>query len=177
MTGTADARLRAAVPVARRVATAPLVTALTSVLVLGGALSIGAARTVVHHCLTVDGPLALLGVRLTLLQDVADCPAGTLALTPAASHGAVLALGLVLPVAAAHAALGALGLGLTALLLRASRTARAVLGAVVPALPRATAPRPVAAARPALAWRAAHPRPAVLARALHPHRGPPVALA
>jgi hypothetical protein len=35
----------------------------------------------------------------------------------------------------------------------------------------------VPAAGPAPAWRADHPRPAVLARALHPHRGPPVALA
>jgi hypothetical protein len=177
MTGTAAARLRAAVPAATRAPLAPLVTALASLLALGGALWLGAARTVVHHCLAVDGPLALLGVRLTLLQDVADCPSGTLALMPAASHGAVLALGLVLPVAAAHAALGALGLGLAALLLRASRTARAVLGAVVPALPRAAAPRPVPAAGPAPAWRADHPRPAVLARALYPHRGPPVALA
>lgn len=177
MTGRAAARRGAVTPAARRVTVAPLVAALASLLAAGGALWLGAARTVVHHCLTVDGPLAVLGVRLTLLQDVADCPTGTLALTPAASHGAVLALGLVLPVAAAHAALGALGLGLTALLLRASRTARAVLGAVVHALPRATAPRPVHAARPAPAWRAAHPRPAVLARALHPHRGPPAALA
>lgn len=177
MTGRAGARLRAVVPAAGRVPAAPLVAALASLLALAGALGLGVARTVVHHCLTIDGPLAVLGVRLTLLQDVADCPTGTLALTPAASHGAVLALGLVLPVAAAHAALGALGLGLTALLLRASRTARAVLGAVVHALPRPTAPRPVRAARPALVWRAAHPRPAALARALHPHRGPPVALA
>lgn len=184
MTGTADARVRADVPgtgadvapAPRRVAAVPLVTALASLLALGGALWLGVTRTVVHHCLTVDGPLALLGVRLTLLQDAADCPSGTLALTPGASHGAVLALGLVLPVAAAHTALGALGLGLTALLLRASRTARAVLGAVVHALPRATAPRPVRGTRPAPAWRTGHPRPAVLARALHPHRGPPVAL-
>jgi hypothetical protein len=180
MTGTGDARLRAAVParpLVPRVPAGPLLTAVASLLALGAALWLGAARTVVHHCLTIDGPLALLGVRLTLLRDAADCPTGTLALTPAASHGAVLALGLVLPVAAAHAALGAVGLGLAALLLRASRTARAVLGSVVRALPRPTAPRPVRAARLAPVWRAGSPRPAVLARALHPHRGPPVALA
>lgn len=177
MTGSGDVRLRAAVPAARRTPAGTVLTAAASLLALGAALWLGAARTVVHHCLTIDGPLALLGVRLTLLQDAADCPTGTLALTPAASHGAVLALGLVLPVAAAHAALGAAGLGLTALLLRASRTARAVLGAVVRALPRAAGPRPVRAARPAPVRRAGSPRPAVLARALHPHRGPPVALA
>jgi len=99
------------------------------------------------------------------------------ALPAGASHGAVLALGLVLPLVTLHAALGALGLGLTALLLRAARTVRAVLGAVLRPLPRAARGRLTVTPRPARAARAGHARPAVLARALHPHRGPPAALA
>ncbi|MFF1530490.1 hypothetical protein [Cellulomonas sp. NPDC058312] len=173
MTGTGHTRARAAATAA----TLPLLALVGSLLALGGSLWLGAARSVVHHCLTVDGPLALLGVRLELLQDVADCPTGTLALTPAASHGAVLALGLVVPVAAANAALGLLGLGLTALLLRASRTVRAVLGAVVRVLPAPRSAGPVPAARAVPRWHVDLVRPTDLVRALHPHRGPPVALA
>ncbi|WP_147795485.1 hypothetical protein [Cellulomonas sp. Y8] len=183
MTGTAAPRVPGPVAPgsesrrrAHRAALAPLLTAAASLAVLGGAAWLGAARTVVHPCVTIDGPLAVLGVRLSVLQDAADCPTGV-ALTPAASHGAVLALGLVLPVVALHAALGALGLGLVALLLRAAGPVRAVLGAVLHALPRAVRPRPAGAPRPAPAGSSHHPRPAVLARALHPHRGPPAALA
>ncbi|GIG35432.1 hypothetical protein [Cellulomonas pakistanensis] len=179
MTGTGDARVPGAgVPgvgergAGRRAGLLPLLTAAASLLAVGGALWLGALRTVVHACVTIDGPLALVGVRLSLLQDAADCPTGV-ALTPAATQGAVLALGLVVPVVALHAALGALGLGLTALLLTCARTARSVLGAVVRALPRPSAARPAPTPRPAPAWRADHPRAAVLARVLHPHRGPP----
>lgn len=189
MTGTADARepgpgapgvggaglpglaARGAAS-ARRPGLLPLLTAVASLLALGGALWLGALRTVVHACVTLDGPLALVGVRLQLLQDAADCPTGV-ALTPAATQGAVLALGLVVPVVALHAALGALGLGLTALLLGAARTARSVLGAVVRALPRPAAARPAGVVRPAPVRGVDHPRVAVLARALHPYRGPP----
>ncbi|TKR22109.1 hypothetical protein FA014_18220 [Cellulomonas hominis] len=194
MTGTADARVpgpllpgagapgpaapgaAAAVARARRPAALPLLTAVASLVALGGAGWLGAVRTVVHQCVAIDGPLALLGVRLALLEDAADCPTGV-ALPVGASHGAVLALGLVLPLVALHAALGALGLGLTALLLRAARTVRAVLGAVLRPLPRAARGRLTVTPRPAPAARAGHARPAVLARALHPHRGPPAALA
>ncbi|MCG7287187.1 hypothetical protein MHY85_14560 [Cellulomonas sp. ACRRI] len=194
MTGTADARVPgpllpgAAVPGeraagapapsgrARRPVALPLLTAVASLLALGGAAWLGAVRTVVHQCVTIDGPLALLGVRLALLEDAADCPTGV-ALAPGTSHGAVLALGLVLPLVALHAVLGALGLGLAALLVRAAGTARTVLGAVLRPLPRAAHARPAGAPRPAPAARAGHARPAVLARALHPHRGPPAALA
>lgn len=184
MTGTADARVPGPPLPGRgsrpsrvpRAALLPLLTAVASLVALAGAGWLGAVRTVVHQCVTIDGPLAVLGVRLAVLQDAADCPTGV-ALTPGASHGVVLALGLVLPVVALHAALGALGLGLAALLLRAAGTARSVLGAVLHALPRAVPARPAGAARPAPATRPGHPRPAVLARALHPHRGPPAALA
>lgn len=196
MTGTADVRVpgpllpgtgapapvaaarEAAAPDARgpRPVALPLLTAVASLAALGGAAWLGAVRTVVHQCLTIDGPLALLGVRLALLEDAADCPTGV-ALPAGASHGAVLALGLVLPLVALHAALGALGLGLAALLLRAAGTVRTVLGAVLRPLPRVAHARPAGGPRPAPAPHAGHVRPAVLARALHPHRGPPAALA
>ncbi len=156
---------------------APRLAALASVLVLVVGVGSGLVRTLVHQCVHLDGPLALLGVRLTLLQDAADCPAGTLAVTPAASHGAVLAFGLVLPVVAAHTALGALGAGLAAVLLRAAGTVRRVLRAVVRALPRPAADRAAAPARLLADRPLAHALPPLLARALHPHRGPPVALA
>lgn len=163
-------RLGAALP--------PLVVAFTSVMVLAGGAWLGLARATVHQCLSLDGPLAGLGLRLTLLQSVADCPGGTLALAPDPSHGAVLAFGLLLPVVSAHAVLGALGIGLTAAVLRATRTVSGVVRAVVHALPRPTASRPFrAVSRPVVPERRTPALPFVLASALHPHRGPPVALA
>lgn len=153
-----------------------VLTAVAAVVTLVAGAGLGAARAVLHQCVHLGEPLAVLGLRLTLLQDAADCPTGTLAVAPSPAHGAVLALGLVLPVAAAHAALGVLGAGLTALLVRLARSARRVVGAVVHALPAAV--RLPAARRVRVpAWSAGHPLPAVLARARHPHRGPPAAFA
>lgn len=191
MTGTAEAHAHASVLPARglvlgatartrRLGTSPLplAVALTSALALAGGAWLGLARTVVHQCLSLDGPLAGLGVRLTLLRSVADCPDGTLALAPDPTQGAVLAFSLLLPVVAAHAVLGALGLGLTAAVLRATRTVSGILRAVGHALPRPTVPRPCrTASRPVVPQRRAPALPFVLASALHPHRGPPVALA
>jgi hypothetical protein len=201
MTGTADARVpRAPVPGSlsgsvpgpppgsgstppgrrdrvRRLLASPLLAALASVLALAGAVALAGVRTLVHQCLQVDGPLAVIGVRLTLLQDAGDCPTGTLAVAPAASQGAVLVLGLVLPVVAAHAALGALGLGLTALLLRAAGTARRVLGAVVRALPAPAPHGPARSRRRLPVPGAVLVTATVLARTRHPHRGPPPAFA
>jgi hypothetical protein len=137
----------------------------------------GLLRALAHQCLHVDGPLALLGVRLTLLQDAADCPTGTLAMTPAASQGAVLAIGVVLPVVLAHAVLGALGAGLAAVLLRAARSVRRVLGAAAPVLPRPAGSPPARRGPVPPPGPAGLVAPAVRARARHPHRGPPVALA
>jgi hypothetical protein len=172
----APARARRAVPGPGLRGAGPVLTAVAALVVLLAGTGLGAARAVLHQCVHLGEPLALLGLRLTLLQDAADCPTGTLAVAPSPAHGAVLALGLALPVVAAHAALGALGAGLAALLLRVARTARRVLGAVAHALPAAVrlpASRPVRIP----AWSAGHALPAVLARARHPHRGPPPALA
>lgn len=197
MTGTADARLPGlvvpapAAPAvrpsgpppaptrasrARRVLTSPLATALTAVVALAGGAWAGVARAVGEACVHLDGTLAAVGLRLALVQDVADCPTGTLALVPAPSQGLVLVAALVLPVLAATSALGAVLATLAAAVLRTVRAVRDVLGAVARALPRApgaTAPESLSATVAAVG----HPRPAALARALHPHRGPPVALA
>lgn len=161
---------------ARRVLTSPLVTALAAVAALAGGAWFGIARAVADVCVHLDGTLAAVGLRLALVQDVADCPTGTLALVPAPSQGLVLVAALALPVLAAAGALGALLASLAAAVLRTVRAAVAALGAVVRALPRASAVAVTGTPAPP-AWSAGHPRPAALARALHPHRGPPVALA
>jgi hypothetical protein len=187
MTGTASARLPGPVAPAqphgparalrvRRVLTSPLATAIAAVAALAGGASFGVARAVADACVHLDGTLATIGLRLALVQDVADCPTGTLALVPAPSQGVVLVAALALPVLAAASALGAVLATLAAAVLRAARTARDVLAAAVRTLPRASAVA-VTEAPAALVRTAGHPRPAALARALHPHRGPPVALA
>lgn len=155
---------------------APVLAALAAVAVLAAGATTGAARVVIHQCVRLDDPLAALGIRLSLLQDVADCPTGSLALAPTPTHGAVLTLGLVVPVLAAHTALAAAGAGLTTLLLRLAGTARRVLGAVVHPLPRPAEPQPTDAPQP-LTWRVEPSRPARVLRERHPHRGPPLALA
>ncbi len=181
MTGTAALRLPgpvapARVARARRVLTSPLVTAVAAVAALAGGAWSGIARAVADVCVHLDGPLAAVGLRLALVQDVADCPTGTLALVPAPSQGLVLVAALALPVLAASSALGAVVALLAGAVLRAVRTARDVLGSVVRALPRAAAV--AVAGPPAAPVRAVgHRLPSALARALHPHRGPPVALA
>lgn len=180
MTGTGDevARPRPVAPGARaRVGLAPRLAAVVSGLALLAGVGLGVARTLVHQCVHLDGPLALLGVRLTLVQDAADCPTGTLALAPAPAHGALLAIGLVVPVIAAHTALLALGTGLLAWSLRVARGTRAVLTAAVRSALR-PGPRAVAAPRrlaPVVGAPARRARS--LVHVVHPHRGPPVALA
>lgn len=101
-------------------------------LVFGGWL--GIARVLVHQCAAIEGPLATLGQRLTLLREVPDCPAGTMAVVPGLPQSVVLLIALALPVLAAHAALGALGIGLVALLRRTVGLALDLLAAVLPDL-------------------------------------------
>lgn len=191
MTGTAAARLpgpvvpAAVVPAAvvtgraaraRRVLTSPLLTAVAAVAALAGGVWSGIARAVADVCVHLDGSLAAVGLRLALVQDVADCPTGTLALVPAPSQGLVLVAALALPVLAASSALGALVAVLAHAALRAVRTVRDVLVAAVRSLPRAVVVA-VSEAPSAPVRAAGHRLPSALARALHPHRGPPVALA
>ncbi|MDM8083448.1 hypothetical protein QUV83_01540 [Cellulomonas cellasea] len=133
-------------------------------------------RVLLHACTSADGPLAMLGVRLALLQGSADCPDGSLAMDPAGAHRAVLVMSLALPVIAAHAALGACGIGLTALLVRVVNAAGRLLRAVLRRLPRPTAPHVQARAlSAACAGPIARPRSVRMASPLR--RGPPLRLA
>ncbi len=155
----------------------PLLAWFGSLLGLALATGLGAARVVVHQCVTAEGPLAFVGVRLSLLRGVADCPDGTLGLVPGVPQGAVLVLSMAVPVAAAHLSFGALGLGLVAVVARAADSVRRLLAAATARPPHA--PRLVVTDR----IRPGVPRPArAVARRwrpaeVHPRRGPPVAFA
>ncbi|WP_263118127.1 hypothetical protein [Cellulomonas sp. RIT-PI-Y] len=138
----------------------------------------GVARVLVHQCAAIDGPLAELGQWLTLLRDVPDCPAGTLAVVPGLSQNAVLLIALALPVIAAHAAVGALGVGLVALLRRATGAARDVVAAVLPDLSALARFRVQARSRIGiLVGHLDETLPSGVPGDRHPLRGPPVAVA
>ncbi|MGV8977925.1 MAG: hypothetical protein ACOH17_07760 [Cellulomonas sp.] len=131
-------------------------------------------RFALHQCVSAGGELGALGLRLALLRNAADCPDGTVAFTPLARGGVVVLLSVAVPVLLFHLAVGAGGLGIGAVLVRALRSAAAVLAAVLPRVPRSAVvvvgrvPRFVVP----FEVRAARTIAAVLAA--HPHRGPPV---
>ncbi len=156
---------------------APLLAWFGSLLGLALATGLGVARVVVHQCVTAEGPLAFVGLRLSLLRGVADCPDGTLALVPGVPQGAVLVLSMAVPVVAAHLSFGALGLGLAAVAARATDSVRRLLAAA-PARPP-HAPRLVVTGRIHLG--APSPDHTVARRwrpaEVHPRRGPPVVFA
>lgn len=155
-----------------------VLAALASVAVLVTGTWLGAARVIVHQCLRIDGPVGLLGLRLQLLQDAADCPDGTLAVTPGVPQGAVLAFSLALPVLAAWTVLAAVGTALVAVVLRFGATALRVLRSVVRHLPVAPAAHPVADRSGATVLPRWERVPASAAPGpRHPRRGPPLALA
>lgn len=155
-----------------------LASVLSGAALVAGAWS-GAARVLVPQCLVIDGPVATLGMRLLLLQDISDCPQGSLAVAPGLSQGLVLAVGLLLPVLAAHAAIGALGFGLIALVTRGARVAAAMLESVLPAR-RVPAPADRVRSHAGLGILVGD-RSAPLSSGVpgecHPLRGPPVGLA
>lgn len=156
----------------------PGVVGLVSALALVAGGWLGLARVLVHQCAAIEGPLAELGQRLTLLRDVPDCPAGTLAVVPGVPQTAVLLVALALPVLAAHAALGALGVGLIALLTRAAGAALGVLAAVLPDLGALTRFRVQVRARIGILVEHRAPTlPSGVPGDRHPLRGPPVAVA
>lgn len=146
--------------------------ALAAALLTAGAVTVlGQGRVLLHECVAA-GAWGRFGVDLLVLQDRADCPAGTLGLGTAPS-GVVVLLSVALPVLALHLALVAGGLGLGTVLLRAARAAAALVrGALVRLAPVA---RTVPVAR-----RPRPPLPAPLVRLdrglvhVRPHRGPPL---
>lgn len=102
-------------PTGRVVAVLPAVLVAVAVGLLATAGTCTAlARALVHRCLTTGGPVDAPGVRLTVWQDAAQCPEGSLTLSQGLPYGAVLAVSLALPVVLVHTVLGAAGLGLAA---------------------------------------------------------------
>jgi hypothetical protein len=144
-----------------------LVGAAAAVLVTQG-------RVLVHPCVSADGPLGRMGVNLALLQSASDCPDGTLALSDAATSGAVLVFSVAVPVLLVHLVLGGFGVGLAAVLVRVATGVGTLLGAVLLRVP--ARPRPVVGrTRPfvVVPWRAAR-APGGRGPRAHPRRGPPL---
>ncbi|WP_456846963.1 hypothetical protein, partial [Cellulomonas sp. P5_C6] len=101
-------------------------------------------RVLLHDCVAAGGVLGPLGLRLSVLRDAADCPDGSYGLG-AMSQGAVVLLSIAVPVAALYLLLAACGVGLSAVLVRAARQVRVLLGRAVPGRQASGRPLPVAA--------------------------------
>ena len=104
----------------------------------------GQGRVLLHDCVSAAGVLGPLGLRLSVLQDAADCPEGAYGLG-AVSQGAVLLLSVAAPVAALYLLLTVCGVGLSALLVRAARQVRRLVGRALRGGLRAARALPVAA--------------------------------
>jgi len=99
-------------------------------------------RVLLHDCVSASGVLGPLGLRLSVLRDAADCPEGTYGLG-AMSQGAVLLLSVAAPVASLYLLLTVCGVGLSALLVRAARQVRLLVGRALRGALRAVRPLPV----------------------------------
>lgn len=163
-----------AFPGSLRAPARPLPVVVGTVLALAAAVVAGAfaqGRLLLHGCLPADA-FGTLGVRLALLRDAAECPAGTYGLG-AAPRGAVVLLSVALPVLALHLVLAAFGLGLLTVVRRALRSLADVLRAVAHRRPPETpAPAAIAVQRlmPAPVVRHLQARAGMLTWS---HRGPP----
>jgi hypothetical protein len=162
-------RARVGVPSRR----AGLAVASVAVVAVLGALALP-GRIALHQCVSADGALGPLGLRLALLRNAADCPDGTVAFTPLARGGVVVLLSVSVPVLLFHLALGAGGLGLSAVLVRAVRSAAGVLAAALPRVPRATVGVVGRVRRFVAPVEVRSLRSIAAVLAAHPHRGPPV---
>jgi len=112
----ATSTVRVVAPVARRArlplaARAPFLGALAGVLAVLSVVLGVQGRVLLHQCVSAEGPLAALGVRMAVLRSASECPDGALGLG-SVSTGAVLLLSVALPVVATHVLLTACGLGL-----------------------------------------------------------------
>lgn len=185
-------RSRVAVPVRRRPvrwrgwttrATGPVASdrtvavglAVVGLLAVGLGVLVLQGRLLLHPCVSADGPLGQLGVRLALLSSVNDCPEGTLAVSDAATHGAILVLSVAAPALVGHLVVAAFGAGLTTLLVRAVSSAGALLRAVVVRLPGRPRVAPVQRRRLVVVGVPDVRPPGSRGLRLHPHRGPPLA--
>ncbi|MCC2313824.1 hypothetical protein [Cellulomonas xiejunii] len=166
----APAVRRARLPVAARV---PLLGVLAGVLAVMSVVVGAQGRVLLHQCVSADGPLAALGVRMAVLRSASECPDGALGLGPV-STGAVLLLSVALPVVATHVLLTACGLGLGVVVRRA-------VTAVVALLASGLVPQVVTAGVPDLPGRPCTPASGVAVRVrrdrghdpARPRRGPP----
>ncbi|MBO3084997.1 hypothetical protein [Cellulomonas fengjieae] len=113
-------------------------------LVLAGLAAVvaGQGRVLLHDCVSAGGALGPLGLRLAVLRDAADCPEGAYGLGPM-SQGAVVLLSVAVPVAALYLVLTACGIGLGALLVRAARQVRLLVGRALRGALRPARPLPV----------------------------------
>jgi hypothetical protein len=132
-------------------------------------------RVLLHDCVSTAGAFGSLGLRLAVLQDVADCPEGSYGLG-GVSRGAVLLLSVALPVLVGYVLATACGLGVSALVVRAARQARAMLQAVLPRLATGSSPVPVRPGLHVAVVRPPVPRAWVLVGSIA-RRGPPAAAA
>lgn len=132
-------------------------------------------RLLLHPCVSADGPLGQLGVRLALLSSANDCPEGTLAVSDAATHGAILVLSVAAPALVAHVVVAAFGAGLTALVVRAASSAGALLRVVLVRLPARPHAAPAPLRRLVVVGEPDVRPPGSRGLRLHPHRGPPLA--
>ena len=130
-------------------------------------------RFALHQCVSADGALGPLGLRLALLRDAADCPDGTVAFTPLARGGVVVLLSVAVPVLLFHLAVGAGGLGIWAVLVRALRSAAHVLAAVLPRVSRSAVAVVGRVPRFVVLIEVRSRRTIAAVLAAHPHRGPP----
>jgi hypothetical protein len=99
-------------------------------------------RVLLHDCVSAAGVLGPLGLRLSVLRDAADCPEGAYGLGTM-SQGAVVLLSVAAPVAALYLVLTACGVGLSALLVRAARQVRLLVGRALRGALRGARPLPV----------------------------------
>jgi len=165
--------------VAARSARAGRVTGITATLgvllvaVPGFAIIATHGRLVLHQCVSSDGLLGPLGMRVALLGASVDCPDGAVGLTPVARTGVVLVLSLALPAVLAHAALAVGGIGLTAALSRVTASVTALLGAVLASVPRGVEVAAVGPAR-VVVWHEEPVRRLAGLAVAHRRRGPPV---
>ena len=123
---------------------------LAAAVVLAGLAAVVAAqgRVLLHDCVSAAGVLGPLGLRLSVLRDAADCPEGTYGLG-SMSQGAVVLLTVAAPVASLYLLLTVCGVGLSALLVRAARQVRLLVGRALRGAWRAVRPQPVPS-RPSL---------------------------
>jgi hypothetical protein len=149
-----------------------LCAALAAGIVLLGAVALP-GRIALHQCMSSGGGLGSVGLRLALLRTAADCPDGTVAVTPLAHGGVVVLLSIALPLLLAHVALGAGGVGLTTVLVRALRSAARVLAGALLRVPHAPGAVVVRVTRLPASTRVDGRWTLADVLAAHPHRGPP----